>query len=72
MRPGLEINGHEWDTAWNGLETVEMAAVADVDEEGRRAGRRTVEMLRGIYLSEMKGAKVEFPLKDRRLPLTGV
>src|SRR6266704_5097317 len=28
--------GHEWDTAWNGLDFVEVVAVADVDEAGRR------------------------------------
>ena len=28
--------GHEWDTTWNGLDFVEVVAVADVDEAGRR------------------------------------
>jgi len=32
-------------------------------------GRWTVEMLQGIYLSQNRGARVEFPLKDRRHPL---
>jgi predicted dehydrogenase len=34
--------GHEWDTTWNGLDFVEVVAVADVDEGGRRkAGERS-------------------------------
>src|SRR5206468_967368 len=34
--------GHEWDMAWNGLESVEVVAVADENEAGRRrAGQRS-------------------------------
>ena len=29
--------GHEWVTGWNGLESVEVVAVADADEKGRSA-----------------------------------
>jgi predicted dehydrogenase len=33
-------------------------------------GRWAVEMTQGVYLSQMSGGRVEFPLKDRRFPLT--
>jgi len=32
-------------------------------------GRWTVEMLQGVYLSQMRGGRVEFPLLERRHPL---
>src|SRR5262249_37595004 len=28
--------GHDWDTAWNDIPSVEVVAVADANEEGRR------------------------------------
>ena len=29
--------GHDWDTAWHGISAVEVAAVADANEQGRKA-----------------------------------
>ena len=56
--------GHEWDTAWNGLDFVEVVAVADVDEAGRRKAVERSHAQRGTVCAIARG-----PGKALRAPI---
>jgi predicted dehydrogenase len=71
--PGPEIIGN-WDRANNTMALDLLEAI----EQGRepacsaRDGRWPVEMIAGIYQSQIKCARVAFPLTDRRDPLAAL
>ncbi|MCL5745867.1 MAG: Gfo/Idh/MocA family oxidoreductase, partial [Acidobacteria bacterium] len=71
--PGPEIVGN-WDRADNTMALDLLDAIGRDREPacGVRDGRWTIEMTAGLYQSQIKGARVTFPLSDRRDPLASL
>lgn len=71
----IELPPGESETSREHANALMVADLLDAIEKNRepacgaRDGRWTIEMVTGIYQSQMNGARVEFPLKDRRDPL---
>ena len=56
----------------NALMVADLLAAIEMNREpvcGARDGRWTIEMAMGVYQSQLRGGRVEFPLKDRHHPL---
>jgi predicted dehydrogenase len=71
--PGAEIVGN-WDRANNTMALDLIEAIERNREPacGARDGRWPIEMTAGIYQSQIQGARVAFPLLDRRDPLASL
>jgi predicted dehydrogenase len=67
---GPEVEG-TFDRANNGAAVDLLAAIEQNREPlcSARDGRWTIEMVAGVYRSQMTGRRVSFPLEDRRDPL---